>query len=279
MRPGELLSPSDIGELARRHNLQPTKALGQNFVIDQNTIRRIVRLAEISSTDRIVEVGAGVGTLTLALAAAAAHVSAVEIDLRLIPALTEVLAGLDNVQVVRADAMKLDYSAMVASGVHRLVSNLPYNIATPLIATLLEEVPGITDFVIMVQKEAAQRFVATPGSRTYGAVSLLVAYHATARVLGKVPASVFWPVPKVDSLIVRLTRRPAAVQVSSQELMGVVRAAFAQRRKMVKNSLEARLEIPAATLDQALARAGIDPEARAESLDLNDFAALAMALR
>lgn len=265
--------------MARRHDIHPTKALGQNFVIDQNTIRRIVRLAEVEKTDRIIEVGAGVGTLTLALADAGAHVTAIELDRQLIPALTEVLAGLNNVEVVVADAMKVDYSSMVKDGECRLVSNLPYNIATPLIATLLEEVPRITDFVAMVQREAAERFVAPPGSKTYGAVSLLIAYHCEAKLLGKVPASVFWPAPKVESLIVRLTRRPAPVEVSCEELMRVVRAAFGQRRKTVRNSLAAVLECPVARVEEALVRAGIDPDTRAESLGLQEFAALTKAMR
>lgn len=274
-----LLTPSDIGDLARRHQIQPARALGQNFVVDQNTIRRIVRLAGVSKADRIIEVGAGIGALTLALADAAAHVTAIELDRHLIPALTEVLAGVGNVDVIVGDAMRTDYASLVHGGEHRLVANLPYNIATPLIATLLEEVPQITDFVVMVQREAGERFVAPPGSKTYGGVSLLVAYHCEARLLGKVPASVFWPVPKVESLIVRLTRRPAPVEVSSQELMRVVRAAFGQRRKTVRNSLAAVLEIPPAQVEQALAAAGIDPDARAESLGLKEFAALTEALR
>jgi 16S rRNA (adenine1518-N6/adenine1519-N6)-dimethyltransferase len=277
--PPRLLSPTDIGELARRHLIQPSKALGQNFVIDQNTIRRIVRLSEIAPTDRIIEVGAGVGTLTLGLADAAAQVVAIELDRKLIPALTEVLDGALNVEVVVADAMKVDYSRLVGGGEARLVANLPYNIATPLVARLLEEAPQISDFVIMVQKEAGMRFVAPPGSRTYGAVSVMVAYHCDARLLGKVPPSVFWPVPKVESLLVRLTRRPAQVEVSFPDLMRVVRAAFGQRRKTVRNSLAAGLELPVDEVETAIRRAGIDPDARAESLGLKEFAQLAEVFR
>lgn len=274
----KLLSPTDIGDLARRHLIQPSKALGQNFVIDQNTIRRIVRLAGITPADRIIEVGAGVGTLTLALANAAAQVVAIELDRRLIPALTEVLSDLDNVEILVGDALKVDYSALFGGGSARLVANLPYNIATPLIATLLEQAPQVSDFVIMVQREAGERFVAPPGSRTYGAVSVLVAYHCHARILGKVPASVFWPVPKIESLLVRLTRRPAPVQVGCADLMKVVRAAFGQRRKTVRNSLAAGLELPVEEVEAAIKRAGIDPEARAESLGLTQFAKLTEAL-
>ncbi len=275
----KLLSPADVREIARRYGIVPSKALGQNFVIDQNTIRRIVRLAEISTADRILEVGAGIGTLTLALAEAAEHVTAIELDRKLIPALEEVLQGAGNVKVVVGDAMDLDYAGLVAGGTSRLVANLPYNIATPLVATLLQERPEIEDFVVMVQREAGERFVAPPGSRTYGAVSLLVAYHTEARVLGKVPASVFWPVPNVESLLVRLTRRPQPVDVDSADLMRVVRAAFGQRRKTIRNTLASGLGLEVGEVEAALARAGVDPGARAESLGLEEFAGLVRALR
>lgn len=274
-----LLSPADVGELARRYGIVPTKALGQNFVIDQNTIRRIVRLAEIAPSDRIIEVGAGVGTLTLGLAEAAGHVTAIELDRRLIPALEEVLEGTGNVDVVVGDAMDLDFAPLVAGGAHRLVANLPYNIATPLIAELLQQRPEITDFVVMVQREAGERFVAPPGSKAYGGVSLLVAYHCEAKLLGKVPASVFWPVPKVESLLVRLTRRTPPVDVEGPELMRVVRAAFSQRRKTIRNTLASGLDMEVGEVEAALARAGVDPGARAEALGLNEFAGLVRELR
>lgn len=274
-----LLSPADIGELARRYEIVPARALGQNFVIDQNTIRRIVRLAEIGPDDRIIEVGAGVGTLTLGLAEAARHVTAIELDRKLIPALKEVLQGTDNVEVVVGDAMDLDFGPLVAGGPHRLVANLPYNIATPLIADLLQLRPEIEDFVVMVQREAGERFVAVPGSKAYGAVSLLVAYHAEARLLGKVPASVFWPVPKVESLLVRLTRRQPPADLAGPELMRVVRAAFSQRRKTIRNTLASGLDMQVGEVEAALARAGIDPGLRAEALGLPQFAGLVRELR
>ncbi len=275
----KLLSPADIGDLARRHGIVPSKALGQNFVIDQNTIRRIVRLSELDPSDRVIEVGAGVGTLTLGLAEAAAHVAAIELDRKLIPALQEVIEGVANVTIVQGDAMDLDYAPLVAKGPHRLVANLPYNIATPLIADLLQQRPEIYDFVVMVQREAGERFVAGPGSKAYGAVSLLVAYHCESKLLGKVPASVFWPVPKVESLLVRLTRRPPLVDVESKELMRVVRAGFSQRRKTIRNTLASGLGMEVGEVEAALARAGVDPGARAESLGLEEFAGLVRVLR
>ena len=274
----KLLTPSDIRDLARRYDIQPSKALGQNFVVDPNSIRRIVRLAEVAPTDRVVEVGAGLGTLTLALADSAASVVAIELDRKLIPALAEVLQGIDNVEVVVGDALALDYSGLLPARGGRMVSNLPYNIATPLVARLLQEVPGLEDMVIMVQREVGERLVATPGSKVYGAVSVLVAYHCDARMLGRVPPSVFWPVPKVESLLVRLTRRPAPVEVSWPALMRVVRAAFGQRRKTLRNSLAAGLDLPAAEVQAAVRRAGIEPDVRAETLSLEEFAKLANAL-
>ena len=274
-----LLSPADIGDIARRYGITPSRSLGQNFVIDQNTIRRIVRLADIHPEDRVIEVGAGLGTLTLALAEAAERVTAIELDRKLIPALEEVLQGIRNVEVVVGDAMQIDYAPLVAAGMHRMVANLPYNIATPLIANLLEQRPEITDFVVMVQREAGERFVASPGSKTYGAVSLLVAYHAEARLLGKVPASVFWPVPNVESLLVRLTRRVPVVDVAGGELMRVVRAAFSQRRKTIRNTLSSGLGLSVGEVEAALALAGVDPGARAEALGLEEFAGLVRVLR
>ncbi len=275
----KLLSPADIGDLARRYGIVPSKALGQNFVIDQNTIRRIVRLSELDPSDRVIEVGAGVGTLTLGLAEAVEHVTAIELDRKLIPALEEVLESTGNVSIVQGDAMDLDFAPLVAGGPHRLVANLPYNIATPLIADLLQQRPEIYDFVVMVQREAGERFVAGPGSKAYGAVSLLVAYHCESKLLGKVPASVFWPVPKVESLLVRLTRRPAVVDVEGAELMRVVRAGFSQRRKTIRNTLASGLGMEVGEVEAALARAGVDPGARAESLGLEEFAGLVRVLR
>ena len=276
---GRLLTPTDIRELARRFGIRPSQALGQNFVIDPNTIRRVVKLAEVEAEDRVVEVGAGLGTLTLALSDRASSVTALELDRKLIPALMEVLAGRENVEVVVADAMAVDFQELTAGNPHRFISNLPYNIATPLLAKLLEQAPDITDWVVMVQREVGERLVAGPGSKEYGAVSVLVAYHCRARSLGKIPPTVFWPAPKVESLLVRLERRSPPVPITSSELMKVVRAAFGQRRKTVKNSLGGGLDSDASRIDDALRHAGVDPASRAESLGLEDFARIAEALR
>jgi 16S rRNA (adenine1518-N6/adenine1519-N6)-dimethyltransferase len=239
----------------------------------------VVRLAEVVADDKVIEVGAGFGTLTLGLAAAASSVIAIELDRRLIPALREVVEGCPNVSVVEADAMSMDYSSLARTSPHRFIANLPYNIATPLIATLLEGAPAITDFVVMIQREVGERLAARPGSKSYGGISVLVTYHCRTAILGKVPPTVFWPAPKVESLLIRLERRPPIVGVGSAELMPVVRAAFSQRRKTVRNSLVAGLGQQADRVEEALRQAGVPPSARAESLGLEEFALIVEALR
>ncbi|MGH7426540.1 MAG: 16S rRNA (adenine(1518)-N(6)/adenine(1519)-N(6))-dimethyltransferase RsmA, partial [Candidatus Methylomirabilales bacterium] len=232
-----LLTPTDVRDLARRYGIQPTKALGQNLLLDPNTTRRIVRLAQVTPEDAVLEVGAGLGTLTLALADRARRVIAIEVDRAVLGALREVVSGLENVEVVEGNAMTLDYSSILADERHRLISNLPYNIATPLLMTLIEEVPQIGDFFVMVQEEVGERLVAAPGSKTYGAVSVMVALCCEAERMGRVPPTVFWPAPKVESMLVRLDRRQSPLDIAPGDLMPVVRAAFSQRRKTVRNAL------------------------------------------
>jgi 16S rRNA (adenine1518-N6/adenine1519-N6)-dimethyltransferase len=273
-----LLGAAQVRDLARRYGFRPSKALGQNFVVDPNTIRRIVRLAGVSGEDRILEIGAGVGALTVALAERAASVTAIEIDRHLLPALDEVVGGLANVSVVAGDAMEMDIGSLLGGREHRLVANLPYNVATPLLARLLSEEPEITDFAVMVQREVGERLIAPPGSKAYGGVSVLVAYHCTARLLGRVPPTVFWPAPTVESVLIRLSRRPAPVTVDPEALMRVVHAAFGQRRKTVRNSLASVLGLAPEAVERAVAAAGLDPGARAETFSLEEFARLTEAL-
>ena len=244
-------------------------------MIDPNSIRRVVRLAGIDSGDRVIEVGAGLGTLTMALSEAASQVVAVELDRKLVPALQRVTGGLPNVTVVQADALGLDWAGLLAGRPHRLVSNLPYNIATPLVATLLAEVPAIFDITAVVQREAGERFAAPPGSKTYGGISVLVAYYCAIKAMGKVPPTVFWPQPSVDSVVVRMSRHPPPVEVNPEKLMKVVRAAFSQRRKTIRNSLPAALGLDLAEVQDLLRRSGVDSSRRAESLTLEEFARIA----
>lgn len=269
---------SQLRDVARRHGIRPSRALGQHFLYDGNTLRRIVRLSGAGPRDRVLEVGAGLGTLTAALADAVGSVVAVEFDRSLLPALEEVLRGRDNVEVVEGDALRLDYRRLLGDEPCRFVSNLPYNVATPLVATLLESAPGIGSFLVTVQREVGERLAAPPGSRVYGAVTVLVAYHCRARVVGRVPPTVFWPRPKVESVLVELVRRPAPVPIAAGPLMEVVRAAFSQRRKTLRNSLAAALGRSHAEIEGAMREAGVGPAARAEDLPIEGFAALAAAL-
>lgn len=259
------LSGRQVAELLARHGLHPSRALGQNFVADPNTVRRIARLAEVGPDDSVLEVGPGLGSLTLALAETGARVLAVEADRHLMPVLDETLAG-SGVRVMTGDALRLDWAAVLGTTPWVMVSNLPYNIATPLIADLLDRVPVVERMLVMVQREVAERLVAGPGQEAYGAVSVKVAYWSEARVLGRVPASVFVPRPRIESALVAIRRRPEPaldpLLVPADELFAMVRAGFATRRKMLRRSLAGLIE------PEAFAIAGVAPDARAEQLDL-----------
>lgn len=266
-------------EAARRYGVRPSKSLGQNFLVDPNTVRRIVRLAEVGGEDRVLEVGAGLGVLTVALAEKATTVVAIEFDRALLPPLREATGGRDNVEIVSGDAMKLDYQKIVGEKRFRMISNLPYNIATPLIVRLLEEVPNIADFVVMIQREVGERLLAKPKAKQYGAVSVLVDYFCDRKMLGRVPPTVFWPRPRVESVLLHLVRRPPRVEAEFAHLKKVVKGSFGNRRKTIRNSLAHALDLEASRLDATLRDAGIDPATRAESLALEDFARIAEALR
>ena len=227
------------------------------------------------SGDRVLEIGAGLGSLTVALAAAGAEVLAVEMDRALLPALEEVVGPLGSVRLQTGDAMRIDWVRVLPGRGWKMVSNLPYNVAVPLVMDMLEGAPEIASFLVMVQREVGERLAAGPGEPAYGAVSVRVAYRAEASVVRRVPASVFWPRPKVDSVLVRIVRRPApAVEVDPERLFRVVDAGFAERRKTMRNALR-RLGLSAAEADAALACCAVAPRARAEELSLEDFARLA----
>ncbi len=270
-------------ELLDGNGLSPNRALGQHFVVDPNTVRRIARLAAVGPGDRVVEVGAGLGALTLALAETGASVTAVEIDRGLVPVLRKIVEPA-GVTVVEGDAMALDWNALLGaqpeprsgdrSGPWVLVANLPYNVATPLIADLLRDVPAIVRMVVMVQREAGERLVAGPGDTGYGAVSVRVAYWAEAALVGRVPATVFLPRPEVESVLVELRRRAEPVlgpDVDRDRLFALIAAGFGQRRKMLRRSLSGLVDA------EAFAGAGVRPEARAEELDLEAWGRLAQA--
>jgi 16S rRNA (adenine1518-N6/adenine1519-N6)-dimethyltransferase len=271
------LTPATISALVERHGLRRSHALGQHFLADPNTARRIVRLAGVGSDDAVLEIGPGVGSLTVALADSGAAVTALELDRYLLPVLAEVLEGTE-VRVVQGDALTVDLDALLPArpGGWKLVANLPYNVATPIVARVLDDAPTVTALLVMVQREVGERLAASPGGRDYGAVSVKVAYHGAARVVGAVPRSVFLPPPNVDSVLVEVVRHPAPpVEVPSRDaLFTLVRAGFAQRRKMLRGALKPVLGARTATVLEA---AGVDPTARAEALDLTAWGAIARA--
>jgi len=270
---------AEIHELLLANDLRPSRALGQNFVADGNTVRRIVRLSGVGPGSRVVEIGAGLGSLTLALVEAGAEVTAVEIDRHVAPVLRRLVEPL-GVTVVEADAQKLDFGELLGPAPGwSLVANLPYNVAVPLVVRVLEEAPQVSTLLVMVQREVGERLAARARDEAYGAVSVKIAYWATAAVVGKVSPSVFIPRPRVESVLVRMDRHdPVAVagrdtpgpgSPEYERLFAVVRGGFAHRRKMLRRSLEHLVE------PGAFVAAGIAPTARAEELGLDEWERLA----
>lgn len=280
MTPPPGLIPSAVRELARRHGIRPRKTLGQHFLIEPALARRIVDLAGVGPGDRVVEIGAGIGSLTVALAGAGAEVVAVEVDTRLVPALQDAVAPwAERVRVVPADALTLDWAQTLPRsgpgepGPWTMVANLPYNVSVPVVLRALQEEPRIERFLVMVQKEVGERLAARPGGEQFGAVSLRVAYYATARVVRKVARSVFWPQPNVDSVLVMLERRPPPTDADHDRLFELIRVAFGERRKTMRNAL-VRFGLTPGRAEVALRRCAIDPSARPETLDLEAFGRL-----
>ncbi|MEV0591722.1 16S rRNA (adenine(1518)-N(6)/adenine(1519)-N(6))-dimethyltransferase RsmA [Nonomuraea cavernae] len=273
-----LLGPAEIRILADKLNLRPTKKLGQNFVIDGGTVRRIVRVADLTTEDVVIEVGPGLGSLTLALLPSARHVVAVEIDPVLATQLPITVGerGLgDRLTVVGADAMKIVPADLGELQPTALVANLPYNVAVPVLLHLLEVLPSLRKGLIMVQTEVADRLAAGPGSKVYGVPSVKAAWYADVRRAGPVGRTVFWPVPNVDSGLVSLTRRdPPVTSASRQEVFAVIDAAFAQRRKTLRAALASWAGSPAQA-ETALRAAGVEPSVRGEQLDVETFARIA----
>jgi 16S rRNA (adenine1518-N6/adenine1519-N6)-dimethyltransferase len=277
-----LLTPGDVREMAARLGVRPSKRLGQNFVIEQGTVRRIAALAAPGPDDVVLEVGPGLGSLTLALLeAGAGRVVAVEIDRVLADELPRTLAerapGLaGRVTVINADALRVGPGDLPAAP-SMLVANLPYNVAVPVVLHLLASVPSLARGLVMVQAEVADRICAAPGSRVYGAPSVKLAWYAAARPAGTVPRSVFWPVPNVDSRLVAFTRHnPPTADTSREQVFALVDAAFGQRRKTLRAAL-AGWAGSAPEAERRLRAAGIDPGARGEALSVAQFARLAAA--
>jgi 16S rRNA (adenine1518-N6/adenine1519-N6)-dimethyltransferase len=274
--PDPLLTAPDVRELATRLGLRPTKTLGQNFVIDPNTVRRIVRTAGIGPEDVVVEVGPGLGSLTLALLAESSRVVAVEIDPVLAAELPRTVATraphlAERLEVVEQDALRL--TSVPGPPPTAFVANLPYNVAVPVLLRLLEHLPSLRSGLVMVQAEVADRLVAPPGSKVYGIPSVKAAWYADVRRAGSIGRTVFWPAPNVDSGLVAFTRRDPP-SGSREQTFAVVDAAFAQRRKTLRAAL-AGWAGSAADAEGRLRAAGIDPSARGEVLGVEEFARLA----
>jgi 16S rRNA (adenine1518-N6/adenine1519-N6)-dimethyltransferase len=275
-----LLGPVEVRRLAAELDLRPTKQRGQNFVIDPNTVRRIVRESGIGPDDTVVEVGPGLGSLTLALLEVADRVVAIEVDGLLAPRLAATVAELaptraSRLSVVHQDALKVD---TVEGAPTALVANLPYNVSVPVLLHLLQRIPTLERGLVMVQAEVADRLAAPPGSRTYGVPSVKAAWYADVRRAGAVGRNVFWPAPNVDSGLVAWTRRePPVTTATREQVFAVVDAAFAQRRKALRGALKP-LFGSADAAERALARAGVDPMARGEVLDVAAFAKIAESL-
>lgn len=270
------LTPTELQRLLERHELAPRRAAGQNFVVDPNTIDRIVAAADLQPGDRVLEVGPGLGSLTGALLDAVTHVTAVEVDAGFVEVLRERFAAAEHLTLVHADVLETDLAALLGDRPARLVANLPYNLATAIVLEALA-VPAVADAFVMVQREVGQRWAAGPEDALYGGVSVKMAVAAEVEVAFAVPRTVFMPVPNVDSVMVRLRRRPDAPGVRErQRIRSLVDTAFAHRRKTLRNNLRRRWPEP--TVDAALRAAGLDASVRAEALVPGAFVELATAL-
>ena len=275
-----LSSHSATMELVKKHGFKYTKSLGQNFLIDDNIVDKIVAGSGIGPGDKIIEVGPGIGTLTREMASRAQNLMAVEIDKNLIPILEDTLGDYDNVKIVNEDIIKADIRGLIdenlGGGPVKLVANLPYYITTPIIMRFLEENINVTDIVVMVQKEVAERMNAQPGGKDFGALSVAVQYYCDTEIVAKVPRHLFVPQPNVDSIVIALRVRPERkYKVDDEDLyFKVVKAAFGQRRKTLLNSISSMGNLSKDQVKEALEEAGIDPKRRGETLSLDEFAIL-----
>jgi 16S rRNA (adenine1518-N6/adenine1519-N6)-dimethyltransferase len=278
-----LLRPADVRRLLAEHGLAPTKRFGQNFVVDANTVRKVVRDAGVEPGDLVCEVGPGLGSLTLALREAGARVVAIEVDAGMVRALAEVLGDDEEARIVHADALDVDWDELLGGEPAALVANLPYNVATPIVMRCLAA-GRFTRLLVMVQREVGRRWAAQVGDPLYAAVSVKIAALADARVAGTVKRGAFYPVPNVESVTVRLDPVPWSHPVAREPLFALVEGGFAQRRKRLRNALSAGGAVgggpvaSAAEVERALVAAGLDAGARAEELDLAGWVGLAAAL-
>jgi len=266
------LTRTQVKDLLQKYDINPRKSLGQNFVVEPNTIRQIIELASIEADDFVIEVGPGIGSLTSSLLEVAGHVTAIEVDDALVRVLTDLLRPEDNrFRLVNADVMNLDVNELLTARNEswNLVANLPYNISVPLICDFLERVPVITKMTVMVQKEVAERLVAKTGEKAFGLPSLKIQYFAEVKKIADVPPSVFLPKPKVDSSLVQIERREKYVTSANYDvLFELAKRSFSQRRKMLRRSLKETFDL------NDFESAGIDPTRRAEDITLEEWGAL-----
>ena len=281
----KLYSPSTIQDIRERYDFKLSKSLGQNFITDRNVIEKIVEGAQIGPADLVIEIGPGIGVLTAAAAEQAARVVAIEIDSKLIPILSETLAGYDNIRIVNQDVLKTDINGIIDeersagtfTGSVKILGNLPYYITTPIIMGILENGTEAESITIMMQKEVADRIKAAPGGKTYGALSVAVQYYCTAEQVAVVPKEVFIPRPKVDSSVLHLSiRSERPVELTDEKtFFACIKHGFGQRRKTLLNSLTGVNGLSKDEVRAVLQEAGIDPGRRAETLDIKDFAVIA----
>ncbi len=286
--PMELATPAGTARVLRAFHIRPRKRFGQHFLVSRRVLDRLLEEAAPSATDRLLEIGAGLGTLTAALGAAGASVTAVEVDDRLMPILRATTARFPNVRIVHGDVMRMNLGEVVGEGAGtlKIAANLPYGIASPLLIRALESLPTLERAVVTIQSEVAERILAKPGSKTYGALTVAIRYRAEAARVMRVPPGAFFPPPEVDSAVIRLTvlSRPRVAVADERLFVTVVRAAFGQRRKVLRNALAGIRPgdgppLGGAEVEDACARAHIDPRRRGETLSVEEFAALADALK
>ncbi|MBQ1867229.1 16S rRNA (adenine(1518)-N(6)/adenine(1519)-N(6))-dimethyltransferase RsmA, partial [Selenomonas sp.] len=272
----KIASRSVTNHILKAFGLRMSKKLGQNFLIDASIVQGIVDAAEIQPGERVLEIGPGIGTLTQGLAEAGAEVTAVELDKKLPAVLAETLKAYDNVTIVPGDILKVNIPEIMGEGPFKVAANLPYYITTPILMTLLERHLPITRMVTMVQKEVAERMIAKPGSRTYGALSVAVQYYTEPEIVLDVPPRSFIPAPEVDSVVIacKVRETPAVDVMDEKMFFRVVKAAFGQRRKTLSNALKGG-GLPKEQVRDAMEAAGIDPTRRGETLSLDEFAKLA----
>ncbi|MBO00204.1 MAG: 16S rRNA (adenine(1518)-N(6)/adenine(1519)-N(6))-dimethyltransferase [Acidimicrobiaceae bacterium] len=270
-----MLGITEVRSLLDRYSIIPSRSLGQNFVIDPNIIRKIIRLAELQSEDQVLEIGPGIGALTCGLEEAK-RVIAIEFDRYLLPPLKETLQGaemLEKTEILHADAMEIKWDEFFSTrpGTWKMISNLPYNISSTLLLNILDHAPQVTDLLVMVQREVGERFAAGPGTASYGIPSVKAQYWSEVSIVGNVPPKVFFPAPNVDSVMLKFSRRLDPEKVDLELMWRLLKIGFGQRRKMLRKSLKGYIGIA------EFNSAGLDPKSRPQDLTVNDWVSLAIA--